>query len=133
MKPPTDEIAKGWVAHTETQWVFSEIKNQKGKIRFLQEFLFLPEESWTITDSKFILAHENTHYRISLLWFNKMTVEMDKYDDVLIKNRGMIIKIFNHCWQEQLKLQILFDKETDHGRNKSMELKWEEQIKKDLK
>lgn len=133
MKPPAEEVAKGWVAHTETKWVLWEIPDYDGNIRLSPEFSFVPEKSWTITNSEFTLAHENTHYNISLLWYRKFEKHLKKHPGSSYRQREKTIIIFNYYWQEQLKLQILFDKETDHSRNKSMELKWEEQILNGLK
>src|SRR6185295_7446085 len=106
--------------HTETRWVLWRTRDENGP--FVEpEFSFVPEASWTTTDSELTLAHENTHYLISILWFERFKKAMKKYRCCSDADYNKLLKKFNHCWDEQKKLQALFDKETRNGTNMVME------------
>lgn len=125
-------ISQGYIAHTETKWVMKDSVDENGKTYWESECRFVPEESWTTTDSRLTLRHENTHYQISVLWHNKWIQTLKKYQGCPEAKRQKVINLFNHYWKEYRKLQELFDKETKNSRVRIIEEQWEENINKEL-
>jgi hypothetical protein len=125
--PDKNSVLMGKVAFTVTEWTIDETVDN-GRVYFNISQRFVPESSWTITNSESVLRHEQVHFLISKLWLDKCIKKISKYNGTSEKNRTRAYITYNHCWKEYRLLQALFDKETDEGTRPNMERKWEEQI-----
>lgn len=121
-------VAKGFSASTATSWTMDSDEDSNGNLKYVIRCNLLPEQSWVNTDCKDVLLHETTHYNISRIWAKKCQQRLGK-----LKNptNESVLKIFNHCWKECTGLHALFDRETQHGKNRIIERIWEKNISYD--
>lgn len=131
-KPSQEMIGQGVIARTSTFWAITD-STVDGRTWYNLDYQFDPENSWTITDSENTLRHEQTHYLISLLWFQKMQERIYQYQGRQEKYSKQVHKIYDYCWKECRGLQKLFDRDTRHGQNYTVEKIWEQAIRRDVK
>lgn len=131
-KPNPVEIAKGMSASTTTTWDFTDSTDDNGRVWFDLSCAFVSETSWTITDNPRTLLHENTHYRIALLWAKKCIDKIAKYQGCTENKKKKVSAIYDYYWAECRKMQNLFDTETKHSLNVEMERIWEREIQQQL-
>lgn len=105
----------------------------KEKVQYEIVTLFDKKKSWTKSDSKPLLAHEQVHFDISELVMRKMRKKFiaHKLKDLDGVNK-MIDSTFKEALNERNKLNREYDKETDHSRNKEEQLKWQKRIEEEL-
>lgn len=94
---------------------------------------FYPNRSWYHTEkvNNLILSHEQTHFDISELFARKLR----KKFNALPKNRAFNEQakiVYEKNEKERVALQDEFDEITDHSRNETLELEWEQFIKEQL-
>ncbi len=101
---------------------------------YLQTY-FVKPASWVRAESKnnYALSHEQLHFDLTRL----MTKEFQDS----VSNRSLsrdhydieIHFIYWYFWRKMTRIQEEFDKQTQHGKNKTMEREWEIKIEKALK
>ena len=125
-----------FVASTNTgisfQYSYS-ISNGKVAVQYSVESTFYPVGSWYLPErvSPYILGHEQAHFDISELHARILRKNLDgrKFSK---RVKSEIESIYQKVEQQRRAMQTKFDAETDHSRNKEMEIKWENFISKQL-
>lgn len=125
-------VSQGIVAQTYTFWTITD-STVDGRTWYNVDCQFDKDNSWTVTDSENTLRHEQTHYLISVLWFQKMRERIYQYQGLQEKYSKQTHKIYEYCWKESRKLQELFDRDTRNGQNYAVEKIWEQNIRRDVK
>lgn len=131
-QPDKALVRQGIVARTYTFWTITD-STVDGRTWYNIDCQFDPENSWTITDSENTLRHEQTHYLISVLWFQKMRERIYQYQGSQERYSKQVHKIYDYCWKECKGLQELFDRDTRNGQNYAVEKIWEYNIRIDVK
>lgn len=125
--PDSIAVSHGTIARTFYEWEFIKTE-EDGKMYFEVKSRFVPEKSWTTTNSQYTLSHENTHYLISEMWAERCRKRLAKYQGIATGQANKAQKIYDYCWKENDNLQNLFDKETKNSRVWLIEKEWEENI-----
>jgi len=94
---------------------------------------FYPDLSWYRPHnvSKYILAHEQTHFNITELHARKLREQLS----TLSYNNTYKIKateLYNKIEAERRLMQRTYDKETNHSNNKEEEYKWQQFVEQNL-
>jgi hypothetical protein len=84
--------------------------------------IFIPERSWTKTNSPEVLRHEQFHFTITYYWADFIAREMKLKPPYSAHHIEQIIR----HWRE---MQEKYDRETAHGTDTVAQRRWEEQIK----
>jgi len=93
---------------------------------------FIKNSSWTKTkDNNELLRHEKIHFDIIELFARKMRKEFSqlKYVDIADFNK-LYDETYYNLWKKHMNFQHLYDKETNHGKEKSIQEVWEKRIAK---
>ncbi len=95
---------------------------------------FYPYSSWVHPDHKNaeLLAHEQAHFDISELHARKLRKAMDVYKPGRSIRNDLRI-IYNDIEAKRVKMQKLYDAESEHSQNEQGELKWQTFIIAELK
>lgn len=128
----SDELAKGITGATYTEWSLAD-SSTDGKVYFTLSCRFVPESSWLSNSSQELIEHENLHWAISFMRCKQFAKILSKYQGIGEKDKQKVINIFNHYWQESEKLQRLYDKECQHGNNRTLQIIWGKNIYRDIK
>ena len=94
---------------------------------------FYPESSWVnpAEASDYILAHEQAHFDISEIHARILRKKISE-STFSANGKKEITDLYYDAEKERVAMQKLFDKESDHSKNKEKELEWEAFIKKQL-
>ncbi len=90
---------------------------------------FYPEFSWyRAKDTTYaLLRHEQTHFDITEIHVRLLKDRIANFS--FSSNSKVEIKaLYDQVEKERRAMQALFDKETDHSRNKEVEIEWEQKI-----
>ena len=109
-----------------------EFDNIQGYENMTAKAQFFKNKSWTVTNSDLILNHEQVHFNIAELFARKIRKHFDK-----LKSNGDAAfskyqNAYNLLWKECRKMQIRYDKETNHGQNQEFNSIWEKEIVRQL-
>jgi len=125
-----------FVASTNSGMSFTfsyTVRNGRRKINFEVKSYFYPNSSWYLKEdvSPYILKHEQTHFDISELHAQKLRNRLDiaTFSENL---KPEIEAIYRKVEEERKAMQDIFDKESDHSKNKVGEAKWERYIAQEL-
>ena len=94
---------------------------------------FYPESSWVNPNeaSEYILGHEQAHFDISEIHARKLRKRIS--ERTFTKNsKKELTDLYNNVNEERENMQRLFDRESDHSKNKEEEFRWEAIIKQQL-
>jgi hypothetical protein len=102
---------------------------------FIVKCYFYPDKSWVniSNPSLDLLAHEQLHFDIAELYTRKLRkrfLEYKFYENFFGKDIDIIYK---RLYDEYIKVQEQYDKETDHSTVKVRQLEWSNKISVDLK
>ncbi len=95
---------------------------------------FYPQSSWYKKGnvSPVVLSHEQTHFDISELFARTLRKKFDAIQkDENFKENAKLIYQSNE--KKRVRMQDLFDRETDHSRLSEEEIRWEKYIQEQLK
>ncbi len=94
---------------------------------------FYPEKSWVNPEeaSEYILAHEQAHFDISEIHARMLRKKISE-TTFSKKVKMELTNLYNSVNEDRETMQRLFDKESDHSKNKEKELEWETFIKQQL-
>ena len=103
------------------------------EVEYQVDTFFYPDESWYQQEmcDDLILSHENLHFDITELFARKMRRLMDrtKFTENV---RSEIKDIYKEILEELDAFQDRYDSETNFSRNRSAQLRWNEEISKAL-
>jgi len=115
-------------------WGFG-IKNGTPNFTYEVQSWFYPEDSWVKPNSKnsSLLAHEQLHFDISELHARKMRKFLISFHPQNIQEAKLQLKrAHTEIERERIKLQNLYDTETDHGNLDNKQLEWQNKVSKEL-
>ena len=91
---------------------------------------FSKVKSWGLMKTDYILAHEQGHFDITEIYARKLNEALKNY----VFNKKTFKKDINQVYQsivrEKETFQKSYDEETDHSRNRRIQLDWLDQIQK---
>lgn len=94
---------------------------------------FIKSRSWTrLKSSDTLLMHEQVHFDIAELFARKLRKSFSEYKFNYQTAGKDIDKLFLLNKQERIKMDTLYDKETNFSRNRKQQLLWNEKIKPEL-
>jgi hypothetical protein len=118
-----------WAAQTSTFLEYSIIGKDE-QYYFTVIPYFDPDESYltTVTDS--VLFHEQLHFDIAEIFSRYAQKVLKEYQGTNRIEEAR--KEYDFLDKEWKAVEVLFDTETDHGRNRYMEEKWQVKIRDEL-
>jgi len=94
---------------------------------------FSPSRSWTkVKDSDRLLAHEQLHFDITELFTRKLRKKLSEMDGDCGKMNRTIGKVYDANYQELLRYQQQYDRETQHSIREEEQLRWERKVREEL-
>jgi len=94
---------------------------------------FDKNQSWVKVKSDHVLAHEQGHFDIAEIHARKLNKALKGYK----YNRNTVSQDVNKIYEDIMRghheMQSVYDRETDHSRNKSKQDEWYKKIANDLK
>ena len=90
------------------------------------------QKSWTITTDSLLLAHEQDHFDIAELHARKLRKAFQGYQYNPQTAKADFANIYARLSTSWHEMDMLYDQETDHGRIKEMQLKWNNKITTEL-
>lgn len=112
----------------------AEIINGKVWVNYDVKSFFVANKSWVkrwYSNDKGLLKHEQLHFDITELFarkFRKRLSEMNFTENV----KAEIKAVYQQITDEKVKLQKLYDVETDHSKNKQNQNNWDLKINSEL-
>jgi hypothetical protein len=112
----------------------AEIVNGKVWVTYNVKSFFVANKSWVkrwYSKDKKLLKHEQLHFDITELFarkFRKRLSDMSFTENV----KSEIKKVYQDITAEKVKLQKLYDIETDHSKNAIAQKKWQIKIETEL-
>lgn len=95
---------------------------------------FAPSRSWTkIKDSDHLLAHEQLHFDITELFTRKLRKKLSEMDADCEKMHRAIEKVYDSNYQNLMRYQHQYDRETQHSIKEEEQLRWEQKVREELK
>lgn len=89
---------------------------------------FTKHKSWATMKTDYILAHEQGHFDITELYARKLHQELQAYVYNRRTYKQDISEIYRNVVQEKEALQMAYDRQTDHSRNRKVQAEWQERI-----
>ena len=114
-------------ASTECMIDFHKVDNKYGVFCY-----FIKNKSWRIKkkETDYLLKHEQYHFNIAEVYARKFRKEI--IESKLISNPKELEKADKENFNELMKTQNSYDKETNHSRIAEEQEKWEKDIDKQL-
>jgi hypothetical protein len=89
---------------------------------------FSKVKSWGLLKTPYILAHEQAHFDITELFARRLNEALSQYKFNKRTFRNDINKIYQTLVSEKEAFQSAYDGQTDHSRNKKLQMEWLERI-----
>lgn len=91
---------------------------------------FNKHESWKKSNinSDYHLLHEQHHFDITRLGAEELVKQIAKAKFTKDNYNGLINSIFDKVYKENIALQEMYDKETEHSINREKQLEWNDKI-----
>lgn len=95
---------------------------------------FVSDRSWVKPGKQTptLLSHEQVHFDISELYARKLRAAIDQVEMSTEDSQSIVQGLFREYTGKREQEQRRYDLETDHGKNRAEQLKWEKQIKQRL-
>jgi hypothetical protein len=131
---PADPQRKSGV-EAGTQLMIELNTQQSGKyVQFFVKCFFQKNLSWTVNlQSSYLLAHEQLHFDIAELFareIRKRLLELNGINHSKFESR--VRQIYREVNREHNAFQDLYDKETDHSKNREKQAEWNDKVKRML-
>lgn len=95
---------------------------------------FVTSKSWKMpVVSNNTLKHEQLHFDITELFARRLKSELNKIKPNRLNVKNIVRSFVQKEIEEKEKVQDQYDKETDFGRNRTMQYKWQLKIAKLLR
>jgi len=129
--PNPQDVKNGITGQLMDRWTLTD-STDDGKVYFTLNWEIVQERSWVTNDDPRLLAHEQCHADISMLWYRKFEKVLCQYQGCPERQKKKVIALFNYYWKESRGLQVLFDRDSRHGANAVVEKIYEHKIARDL-
>lgn len=108
---------------------------ENASLRFNIETIFDLQGSWKKANvNNYVLAHEQLHFDITEYHSRVLRKKLKAYRFKSFATiEGDVKKMFNQAFTNANKMQVKYDKDTNHSINKKKQAKWEKKVKKLLK
>ena len=97
---------------------------QHGKLSYNVTCNFSKLKSWGLMRTEYILAHEQGHFDITEVYARKLHEALANYTFNKRSFKKDITDIYNRIVQEKEDCQERYDSESDHSRNRKLQLEW---------
>ncbi len=87
------------------------------------------KKSWSVSDSEPLLIHEQLHFDITELITRKIRKAISRSSAVTANEK---YRVYLRVVRELSKIQIRYDRETDHGLRLVRQQKWKEKVRREL-
>jgi predicted secreted Zn-dependent protease len=115
------------VASTSTSLgIAYQIKNWK--LTYEITCKFSKTRSWGLLKTPYILAHEQAHFDITELYARKLHQALQQYTLNRYTFKKDIGEIYQRIVDEKEAFQAAYDGETDHSRNRRVQVEWLDKI-----
>ena len=115
------------VASTSTSLGISyQVEN--GELVYQITCYFSKLKSWGALKTPYILAHEQAHFDITEIAARKMYEALSKYEFNKKTYQSDINKIYQDVVNYKESMQHAYDKQSDHSRNRKVQMEWLETI-----
>lgn len=112
----------------------AEIVNGKVWVKYDVKSFFVANKSWVkrwFSNDKELLKHEQLHFDITELYARKFRQRLSEVN--FTENvKSEIKKVYQDITDEKVKLQELYDVETDHSKKEIAQNKWQLKIETEL-
>lgn len=104
-----------------------------GKFNYTIHCTFDKKRSWARVKSDYILKHEQGHFDIAELHARKLKKALSgyRYKEATVEKE--VSDLHNNIMKEHHLMQAAYDRETDHSRELSSQLVWDNYIDSSLK
>jgi len=131
-KGATKVQSKYWAeSHWNVNWSYqAKIADGRALVRVQAKCTFDNKKSWVREEKKSqgLLEHEQGHYYIGCLCALTFMKRVSSKTFSAANYKEEVQTIFNETLKEYLKLEKLYDVETDHFRNKDQQKRWDNKI-----
>ena len=101
--------------------------------RAIVKCFFNPTKSWTKSkDSDYLLAHEQLHFDITELFVRKLRKQLSEFGNDCEQLSKHIESYYNKNYQEFVKYQDQYDRESKHSLDKEKQALWEKKVAQEL-
>jgi hypothetical protein len=101
---------------------------EKGNLSYRITCNFSRHKSWGLLKTEYILAHEQGHFDITEIAARKLHQALYEYEFNRKSYRDDINTIYQRIVKEKEDMQALYDRESDHSRNRKVQYTWNEKI-----
>lgn len=89
---------------------------------------FSKSKSWGLIKNEYILAHEQGHFDITEIFARKLNEALQNYQFNRKTFKRDVSQIYQSIVDEKERYQKMYDEETDHSRNKKIQMEWLDKI-----
>jgi hypothetical protein len=93
---------------------------------------FAKDKSWGLLKTDYILAHEQGHFDITEIYARKLNKAMQQYQFNASTYKQDINDIYENIVHEKETSQQAYDGQTDHSRNRKVQMEWLKKIESQL-
>lgn len=115
------------VASTNTSLGIS-YRVQEGEWVYEISCNFNKPKSWGLLKTDYILAHEQAHFDLTEIFARKLYEQLQAYMFNPRTYKSDIAAIYQQIVAEKEDMQKSYDRETDHSRNKKLQIDWLKKI-----
>jgi len=128
----TNSRSKYWAeSHWNVDWSYqAKISDGKALVKVQAKCTLNNKKSWVREEKKSqsLLEHEQGHYYIGCLCALTFMKRVSSKKFSAANYKAEVQTLFNDTLKEYLKLEKLYDEETEHFRNKEQQRRWDNRI-----
>lgn len=123
---PVDPHRKIGVESATQVMIELNSRSEGNRVFFDVSCYFERERSWTASrHSSHLLAHEQLHFDIAELFARKMRQQLKQLTDLNHRNlERKVMNVYRAVNRDHNVFQDLYDKETDHSKNREKQAEW---------
>ena len=95
-----------------------------GQLSYEIHCSFSKTKSWGLLKTPYILAHEQGHFDITEIFARRLHKELSEYEFNRKTFKLDVSAIYNRIVKEKENFQYAYDGQSDHSRNKGLQLEW---------
>ena len=103
-------------------------QSEHGELTYKITCNFSKNKSWGLLKTDYILAHEQGHFDITEIYARRLYKALQDYQFNRRTYRKDVNDIYKAIVQEKEDMQIAYDGETDHSRNRKVQSEWLQKI-----